>query len=250
MVYLTDDVICVSNWEKYQSIEGLEKIRENNRLRQQRFRENQKLLIASNVCQYCGKPATGYDHVVATSKGGKDTEDNKVYCCKECNVIKNDRLLVDFLNANRDRIRDDIVLTNPILSKKVMLHNVTGRYEVTDSSISISNSISNSNKDLKDIYGEFENVKLSIGEYEKLTEKFPNTYEEMIDNLSVYIKSKGDKYKSHYATILNWSRMESKKSSNPFKEAYLQEERNEQKGNCLPNGDNQNSLPRILPPDE
>jgi predicted phage replisome organizer len=174
MVYLTDDVICVSNWEKYQSTDKLEEIREKNRLRQQKYRENQKQLLG----------------------------------------------------------------------------NVTVALPVTDSSISISNSISNSNKDLKDIYGEFENVKLSIGEYEKLTEKFPNTYEEMIDNLSVYIKSKGDKYKSHYATILNWSRMESKKSSNPFKEAYLQEERNEQKGNNLPNGDNQNSLPRILPPDE
>lgn len=48
MVEIIDDVLKVSNWENYQNIEGLEKIREQNRLRQQRYRENQRLLD-SNV---------------------------------------------------------------------------------------------------------------------------------------------------------------------------------------------------------
>ncbi len=55
-------------------------------------------------------------------------------------------------------------------------------------------------------YGTFENVRLTNEEYEKLKQKHPKTYQKQIDNLSYYIESKGDKYKSHYATILSWER--------------------------------------------
>ena len=54
--------------------------------------------------------------------------------------------------------------------------------------------------------GEFENVLLSEEELEKLKERFPYDWQEKIDRLSVYMKSKGKRYKSHYATILNWAR--------------------------------------------
>lgn len=60
----------------------------------------------------------------------------------------------------------------------------------------------------KDIYGEFANVLLSTEELQKLKDKYPNDYLQRIDNLSAYIESKGAKYKSHYATILNWARKE------------------------------------------
>lgn len=55
-------------------------------------------------------------------------------------------------------------------------------------------------------FGEFENVLLTDEEYEKLRIKYPDTYNDWIEKLSVYIESTGKKYKSHYATILNWSR--------------------------------------------
>ena len=54
-----------------------------------------------------------------------------------------------------------------------------------------------------DIYGEFKNVKLSDEEYKKIKEKNLQAY---IDKLSSYMESTGKRYKSHYATILNWSR--------------------------------------------
>ena len=38
MIEIVDDIICVSNWERYQNIEGMEKIREQNRIRQQNRR--------------------------------------------------------------------------------------------------------------------------------------------------------------------------------------------------------------------
>ena len=62
-------------------------------------------------------------------------------------------------------------------------------------------------KPIKNIHGEFLNVKLTTDEYEKLEAQFgPIDTKQRIDRLSGYIASKGDKYKSHYATILNWAR--------------------------------------------
>ncbi|MGI8216715.1 phage replisome organizer N-terminal domain-containing protein [Bacillus cereus] len=44
MIDITDDqYICISNWEKHQNVDGLEKIREQNRLRKQKQREKLKL---------------------------------------------------------------------------------------------------------------------------------------------------------------------------------------------------------------
>lgn len=48
MVELIDNILHISNWEKYQNIEGLEKIREQTRKRVAKHRENKKLLV-SNV---------------------------------------------------------------------------------------------------------------------------------------------------------------------------------------------------------
>ena len=59
-------------------------------------------------------------------------------------------------------------------------------------------------------YGTFENVYLTDEEYMKLKDKFPD-YQNRIDALSEYLKSKGDKYKDHYATILSWARRDDNK---------------------------------------
>jgi hypothetical protein len=55
----------------------------------------------------------------------------------------------------------------------------------------------------KSSYGEFTNVKLTIEEYEKIKSSRLESY---IAKLSSYKESTGKKYKSDYATILNWSR--------------------------------------------
>jgi len=69
-------------------------------------------------------------------------------------------------------------------------------------------------------YGEFNNVLLTDAEYKKLREKFPDTYNDWIERLSTYVESSGRKYKSHYATILNWVRKEAndKRGDNDGKE--------------------------------
>lgn len=49
MVEVKDDILCVSNWCKYQSIDELAKIREQTRLRVEKCRSKQKLLGESDV---------------------------------------------------------------------------------------------------------------------------------------------------------------------------------------------------------
>ena len=44
MIEVTDDVFKLSGWEKYQNVDGLERIREQNRERKRRQRERQKAL--------------------------------------------------------------------------------------------------------------------------------------------------------------------------------------------------------------
>jgi len=49
MIEVHDDTLLVSNWEKYQSANKLNIIKEQNRVRQQNYRDRQKQLADSNV---------------------------------------------------------------------------------------------------------------------------------------------------------------------------------------------------------
>ena len=49
---------------------------------------------------------------------------------------------------------------------------------------------------------------LTDEERDKLMAEYPEDWQERINDLSSYIASKGNKYKSHYATIRNWARKE------------------------------------------
>ena len=71
----------------------------------------------------------------------------------------------------------------------------------------------------KDIYGEFQNVKLTKEEYEKLVIKFGDVIaKEKIEILSSGKESKGYKYSSDYAAILTWSRKDDKDKNNGHKQ--------------------------------
>jgi hypothetical protein len=66
------------------------------------------------------------------------------------------------------------------------------------------------NKSTKHKYGAYKNVLLTDEDMDKLQEEFPADWSDRVERLSEYIASTGKKYKSHYATILNWSRKEIK----------------------------------------
>lgn len=66
-------------------------------------------------------------------------------------------------------------------------------------------------KEVKHKYGEYNNVLLTDKELEKLKTEFPADWQERIESLSAYMKSKGTVHKDHLATIRNWARKDKKK---------------------------------------
>ena len=66
----------------------------------------------------------------------------------------------------------------------------------------------------KNSYGEFGNVKMTTAEFEKLVQaEGADRANALIEELSSYLASSGKRYKSHYATLLNWGRRKATKSS-------------------------------------
>ncbi|QIW21302.1 phage replisome organizer N-terminal domain-containing protein [Bacillus thuringiensis] len=120
MIDITDDqYICIANWEKHQNVDGLEKIREQNRLRKQKQREKEKQFLLGDdmgTCAYCGNAANTLDHLIPKSHGGLDTQENCVACCKRCNEMKTNRPLEVFLN-------ECLLLGTPVLDLKSVLNN-------------------------------------------------------------------------------------------------------------------------------
>ncbi len=67
----------------------------------------------------------------------------------------------------------------------------------------------------KIIFGEFKNVLLKEDEFNKLTSSLgKEKTDDLIERLSSYMTSSGKTYKSHYATILNWSRKDTLQNKN------------------------------------
>lgn len=63
----------------------------------------------------------------------------------------------------------------------------------------------------KNSYGEFGNVKMTTAEFEKFVQAVgAERANALIEELSSYLASSGKRYKSHYATLLNWGRRKDK----------------------------------------
>ena len=66
----------------------------------------------------------------------------------------------------------------------------------------------------KNSYGEFSNVKMTTAEFEKLVQaEGAERANALIEELSSYLASSGKRYKSHYATLLNWGRRKDKEET-------------------------------------
>ena len=74
MVEKIDGVIMLPNWEKHQNIDGMEKIKEQNRNRAARHRKKQKLLAQNNESNVISNVT---DNVTVTDDNAIDTELDK-----------------------------------------------------------------------------------------------------------------------------------------------------------------------------
>lgn len=140
MIHMEDSRIAITNWEKYQNTAALNRINEQNRLRQQAWRDRQKAALAL-------PPAPEPE-----PKGKKKA------------------------------------------------------------------------------YGEFNNVMLTDDEHAKLVKRFRETdTAQRIEELSIGIKSKGYKYKNHYAAILSWARKERRDIGKPVAKEHRRVQSNDSK---------------------
>ena len=71
MIVTDNGVFTIAGWEEYQNIEGMDKIREQNRLAQQRSRARRKLLQASK------ENMSGDSHVTVTQSHATDIEEER-----------------------------------------------------------------------------------------------------------------------------------------------------------------------------
>ena len=61
MIEIIDNIICLSSWEKYQSVDKLSEIREYNRIAKQKSRAKQKLLLDVNDKSMTSQPCQDID---------------------------------------------------------------------------------------------------------------------------------------------------------------------------------------------
>jgi hypothetical protein len=94
----------IVNFDKFRKTASEEQRRERTRERVERFRANgggapnrwpsiraRILEMDGYICGYCQKEATEVDHIIPMSKGGDESDENLVACCRMCNVTKNNR---------------------------------------------------------------------------------------------------------------------------------------------------------------
>ncbi|MGL5897957.1 MAG: phage replisome organizer protein [Lactococcus lactis] len=96
MITRYDEILFIKNWEEYQAIEGMEKIREQNRLRKQKQREREKQLLAPDSVS-----RDSHKEVTASHATEEEVEKNKNKSKKEEieEDTNSDILLSDYFNT-------------------------------------------------------------------------------------------------------------------------------------------------------
>lgn len=138
----TNGIIYIIGWDEHQNIDGLEKIRDDAKIRQRRLRFRKVGLeyVGDEICAYCGADAVTVDHIIPKSKGGLDISSNAVPCCKSCNSAKGNKTLVDFLNTQLEykaHVDIDAILANEKLNTLVAFDSVNNVF------VNVSNDCNN-----------------------------------------------------------------------------------------------------------
>lgn len=175
MIVRDNGAFYIPGWEKHQNAEALEKLREQNRIRKRNQRKRQQLLLESEV------------NVTKMSRDTNVTNADS-HATEEEKEIKNKEKYNIYISSNEDiNTSDKPEDDKPIQKQK-------------------------KEKPTKHKHGEYNNVLLTDEELDKLKTKFSD-WEARIDRLSEYMASTGKCYKSHYVTILSWSRREGEKTA-------------------------------------
>lgn len=156
----------------------------SNAERQKRYRERN------------GKRNDRNEKNVTRNENSNEKESNKENILIN-NTLNNTNNSLNSIEITEKNLKNNSENCNEIEDKE-LINMPSNEKNVTRNEISVT----------KNRYGSQKNVLLSQIEYAKLCEKL-NDADEKIEAASLYFASKGNasKYKSHYATILNWDRM-------------------------------------------
>lgn len=91
MIEIIDDFIRLKNWQQYQNVDGLEKIREQTRLRVQKHRENQRLTLENDKCNVTRNVT------VTQSNAPRIRIENKNKSKNILNILSNDKIFVPLI---------------------------------------------------------------------------------------------------------------------------------------------------------
>lgn len=83
MISIIDDFLQISNWKKYQNIEGMDKIREQNRIRKQNQRERQKIMIEQDMSRDMSRDITQQNKIKNKKEDIDKEKDNKLIVSKD-----------------------------------------------------------------------------------------------------------------------------------------------------------------------
>ena len=139
MIEVVDNILCISNWEKYQNVDRLTEIREYNRLAKQKSRAKQKALAAVNDMSRTSQPChdTDIDKDEDKEKDKKKTKEQK----KEPKIFSDDPELnqailsfIDFRKSIKKPMTDHAV---DLLIKKLneMSPSIEDQIEIINQSI-------------------------------------------------------------------------------------------------------------------
>lgn len=76
MIEIINNVVTIPNWEKHQNVDGLEKVREQGRLRTAKHREKQKLLANSGHCNVTGNVTVTQGNALEQEQDKEIDKDN------------------------------------------------------------------------------------------------------------------------------------------------------------------------------
>lgn len=117
MVEVIDSVITIPNWEKHQNIDGLEKIKEQNRKRVAAYREKQKLLLGHNVENECNVTSNVTNHYSNAIEEDKEEDKNKNIKKKNTKENDFDSILSKITNDNLKQTLYDFIEMRKAIKK-------------------------------------------------------------------------------------------------------------------------------------
>lgn len=110
MIEIVDDILKVSNWENYQNVEGLEKIKEQTRQRVAKHREKQKLML-SDKCNVTSNVTLTLSNDIDKNRIeiDKNRIDN-IIVVYEQEIGLATPTIVELLNSYLDSLTEDMII--------------------------------------------------------------------------------------------------------------------------------------------